>query len=359
MPQFMQLLMSNPGGFAAAGAALQGTGAQFTTVGQGFTAGTNTALATWQGASKDRAQAFAERFAKGLSGMATQVRQAGGTATQGGNALQGMVTTLRTSTQTAQAAGFLVLPGGQVMPGPAHYAEAAAAGPGAGVVLQAYQIAARLWTTYFSVLVQTATVEDQAIARAIQGITLQLDSELPFRSSVRAPQWFGGNSVLENNQIRGRLGNELNDLWTRMHGEQEIGTERMIRREPGSAGHMFADRITVDANGGVHLQEAKAGGAPLTPAQQDILPRIPRGGPEVAADGMAPVLPQGTVLRPGDVSAHVQRWDVDSLPQSARDAVYRNGYSLTDILNGRAGAQASTELSDWIRNPASQVRHTL
>jgi hypothetical protein len=55
------------------------------------------------------------------------------------------------------------------------------------------------------------------------------------------------------------------------------------------------------------------------------------------------------------MSVRVDRWDVDSMPQSARDAIYRNNHSVQDILNGRAGNQARDELTGWMNNPA--VRH--
>jgi hypothetical protein len=359
MPAFIQLIVSNPAALAQAGTALQSAAQGFTATGQAFRQGMTTALANWQGNTRNRANAATERFVGGVGGMATTVREASATVDQGGAALQELVLQLRAGISTAQGAGFVVIPVGQVFPGPPHYAEAAAAGPGAPAVLQAYFAIARIWTTYFQMIVNVATLQDQVTARAIEGIVIQLDSQLPFRSSMRAPQWFGGSNTLQNNQVRGELGNQLNGTSLSLNGDQELGTEMILLREPGDPYHMRADRITLDADGGTHVYEAKTGGAEPTANQRDILPRLRYGGPEVGSDGMAPHLPQGSVIRPGQVSTHVERWDVDSLPDSTRDAIYRHQYSIPDILNGRAGPQARDELSRWMSNPAVRHRRTL
>jgi hypothetical protein len=355
MPAFLQMTMSNPAAIAEVGTALASAAQGFTTTGQGFRQGMATALTTWQGQTKDRAEAVTGRFVDGAGGMASTVREASTAAEGGGGALQELVLQLRAGVMEAQSVGFVVLPVGQVFPGPAHYAEASAAGPGAPAVLEAYIAVARVWTTYFQSLVDVATVQDQVTARAIQGIVLQLDSQLPFRSSIRAPRWFGGRSVLENNQLRGALANELNGIDTIAGGRREIATELPIHRAPGDPYHMRVDRLHLDMNGDLVADEVKSGAASPSPNQRDILPRLPYGGPEVGGDGAAPYLRQGDVVRPGQMSVRVDRWDVDSMPQSARDAIYRNNHSVQDILNGRAGNQARDELTGWMNNPA--VRH--
>jgi hypothetical protein len=359
MPAFLQMTMSNPAAIAEVGTALASAAQGFTATGQSFQQGMTTALATWQGQTKDRAEAVTDRFVKGVGGMASTVREAATTAEGGGGALQELVLQLRAGVMEAQGVGFVMLPGGQVFPGPAHYSQAAAAGPGAPAVLEVYFAAARLWTMYFMALVDVATVQDQVTAQAIQSIVIQLDSQLPFRSSIRAPQWFGGQNMLENNQLRGALANELNEINAIADGGQPIITELRMNRTPGDPYHMRIDRLNLDMNGDLVADEVKSGAASASPNQLDILPRMRYGGPEVGGEGAAPYLRQGDVLQPSQMTARVERWDVDSMPESARDAIYRNRYSVQDILNGRAGNQARDELSDWMNNSAVRHRRTL
>lgn len=355
MPQFMQALTANPSGFATAGTALQSAAEQIRAVSRGFSSGNNTALAQWKGAAQQRAESLARRVTNALSNAATHTSEAGSAAAEGGNVLQGLVTQLRTLVQSAQSTGFLVFPDGQVLPGPTHHAQAAAAGPAAGAVLQTYQAIARSLAMGFNSLVQSVTAADQATAQRILGIAMQLDSRMPFASSVRAPQWFGN----PNNEARGRIGEDLTELWTRLNGETTLGTERRIRREPGDDAYIIADRITIDPQGRLSVYEVKTGSGPLSSRQSDILPRLLYGGPEVDADGMAPHLPRGKIIEPGEVTVCTQRWDVDTLPESVRSEIYHNGRSIIDIYNGRAGQQAQQELKEWMGNAANRVDHTL
>jgi hypothetical protein len=352
LPAFFQLFASNPGALAQAGTALQSAAQGFTATGQAFRQGMTAALANWQGNTRNRANAVTDRFVTGTSRMASTVRGASTAVEEGGAALQELVLQLRAGISSAQGAGFLVLPIGQVFPGPPHYAQAAAAGPGAPAVLEMFFAIARMWTMYFQAIVNVATMQDQATARALGGIVMQLDALLPFRSSIRAPQWFGGSNTNENNRIRGDLANQLNAIHARLNGRRELGTEVPIHRAPGHPDHTRADRTLEDlGDGTLSAVEIKGGGSRPTPRQVEILPGVRYGGQQMGSDGMAPHLRDGDVIRPGQVTAQTQRWDVDALPESTRDAVYQYGYGLDDILNGRAGPQARDELARWVRDP--------
>lgn len=355
MPAFLPLLMSNPAAIGQAGGALQPAAQGFTDTGQAFRKGMDTALANWQGRTRNRANGVSRRFATGVGKMAGVIRAAGVAAEEGSALLQPVVVSLRSGVQTAQGMGFVVLPFGQVFPGPPHYAQAAAAGPAGPAVLAEYLTIARGWTAYFQVLVNTATAEDEALARVIGGLVAKLDELLPFRSSVRAPRWFVRGGGRANNVRRGELGNQLNAIWLDGIGLRELGTEVRIRRATGDPYHMRADRISDDTQPGIlNLFEVKGGASRVSPNQQDILPRLRYGGPQFA-DDVPPVLTRGHVAQPGQVVPWVQHWDVDALPDSVRDVVYHNGYDLHDIINGRAGPQTRDDLVAWMNNPA--VRH--
>jgi hypothetical protein len=353
--------MSNPGALAQSGGALQSAAQGFTATGQAFRQGMATALASWQGTTRNRANAVTDRFVRGTGSMAGRVRGAAAAVEEGGTALQELVLQLRAGMSSAQGAGFLVVPIGQVFPGPPHYAQAAAAGPGAPAVLEMFFAIARMWTMYFQAVANAATVQDQVTATAIGGIVMELDALLPFRSSMRAPQWFGrGLDLNQNNRLRGQLGEELNLLYARLHRQQELGTQVRIHRAPGVPDHTRADRTLEDLDDGtLAAVEVKAGASRPQPRQVEILPGVRYGGQQMGDDGMLPHLRQGDVIQPGQVIPRTQRWDVDSLPESTRNAIYYQRHSLDDVLNGRAGPEARDELARWIRDPRNRRDRTL
>jgi hypothetical protein len=351
MPTYLQLMMSNPSGFSTAGATLRGVSTEFNSVAQMIRTGMATATAVWTGKTMHRAREVTRRFSDGVAEMGRHTASAGQGASTAGPSLQAMVTQLRTASQTAQGAGFLVFPVGQVFPGPSHYSQAAAAGPGAPAVIEAYLLIARAWTMYLTVLVQLATVEDQLYARQIQVAGMMLNGTLPFRSSLRAPAWFTPGGPSANNIRRGQLGEELNGIWADMNGHTPVGTQ-MPFRPAGGGGASNLDRITLGPDGRFYLWEAKAGGGHFQPNQLDVLPRIPQGGAVPDFPGVGG-LPRGGPMQPGQVNVGIQRWDVDNLPRSVRDEVY-NGHSLRDVLGGGRGPGARQDLLDFLNNPANR-----
>jgi len=334
VPQFMALMVSNPAGFVTAAAALQGAAAGFTATGAAFDAGMATAQLNWKGQTKDRAAKVTERFVKGVNGMSQQVRRGALAAQEGGTALQGLVMQLRAGVMQATTLGFVVIPVGQAFPGPLHYAQAAAAGPAGGAVIQAYLVAARGWSTYFQALVRAATAQDQMTARAIQVVVADLDAQIPFRSSVRAPQWFTRGGLEANNQVRGQIADQANAAHRQASGYRPVGTQVGVRgaRDPDLTTNV--DHIFAPPTGGSVLDEVKSGRATLSPNQRSVLPEVRYGGPEFADDRAAPQFPRGTVLRPGDAEAGVTRWDVDALPTAARNAIYEQNLTFEQVLRG-------------------------
>jgi len=361
MPDFMTVMRSNPGAIAQAGAALQTARQGFAATGTAFEAATETALATWKGKASTAARKVAGRFNDGVTRMSTHIGEAGSAASHGAGRMQMLATALRSSVMSAQSAGFAVYSIGLVFPGQQHVQQAISAGPAGPGILQAYMAVARMWTMYLNRLVRIITMQDQVTARQIQGIQLQLDSAIPFRSSIRAAPWFSPErGTLANNRRRGEVANQLNALVHQLAGRRELGAETPVHRRAGAPDYMRADRLTADSLGGDRLfDEVKAGGSRPSPDQQDILPRIRYGGPEIRAHGV-PGLPYGTVLAPGQATARVQRWDVDSLPSSVREYLYRNPTrTVQDVYGGQAGSQARDDLISWMSSPASRVEEVL
>lgn len=205
MPTFQQLLIANPAAYQQAATALRQAAGQVRQARTALDRDLAELDVSWSGPAH---QAQRER-ARDLAGRLDQVAQALDRAAQvvstGGQQLQAAVTQLRSTVQQATAAGFLVLPSGQALPGPTHYSQAAGAGPGAPAVLQAYQAVAQAYTAVFQTLVVQASTLDAAIAA-------QLQAGMAAAASLTAPQPPGEGltpqrierefGILERNQAR-------------------------------------------------------------------------------------------------------------------------------------------------------------
>jgi hypothetical protein len=111
--------------------------------------------------------------------------------------LQAAATQLRTTVQQATGVGFLVLPSGQVMPGPSHYSQAAAAGPGAPAVLQAYQAIAQAYTVMIQTMVTGASMMDATIAGQLRAGGLQPTGQAPANANL-----FSRSGALTNREVQ-------------------------------------------------------------------------------------------------------------------------------------------------------------
>jgi uncharacterized protein YukE len=164
VPTFQQLLIANPAAYAQAGTVLRQAAGQVRQAREAMERTVTQLEASWSGsayqAQRDRARELADR----LGQAAAELEHAAQVVTTGGQQLQAAVTQLRSTVQQATAAGFLVLPSGQALPGPTHYSQAAAAGPAAPAVLQAYQAVAQAYTAVFQSLVVQASALDGIIA---------------------------------------------------------------------------------------------------------------------------------------------------------------------------------------------------
>jgi gas vesicle protein len=168
VPTFQQLLIANPAAYQQAGAALrQASGLMRETRAQ-LEATLAELDTSWSGSAQQAQRDRARRLADQLGQVADALENAAQVVSTGAEQLQAAVTQLRSTVQQATAAGFLVLPTGQVLPGPTHYSQAAAAGPGAPAVLEAYQAVAQAYTAILESIVVQASTLDAAIAARLQ-----------------------------------------------------------------------------------------------------------------------------------------------------------------------------------------------
>jgi hypothetical protein len=244
MPTYLQLMLSNPEGFGRSGEFLETAATGLDSAGAEFSGAVKTAEAGWQGEGRAAQSAAATRLTGTLDMISFAAVQAGATATSGGIQMQVAVTELRTFAENATSLGFLVFPVPLVMPGPNHYAQAAAAGPAAEAVLAAYEAIAQVQTQALNMLVAEATALDTATAARIGSIEADLAAG---RVSSRTP-------TTDATRLRpppiDRHGNQMPDaVWQRLND----GNAFDERREPyytarGGANEMYlADGTRLDS----------------------------------------------------------------------------------------------------------------
>ncbi|GIH09712.1 hypothetical protein Rhe02_77790 [Rhizocola hellebori] len=174
--QFMAQRMSSPIAFqASGGTALASAAASLLAAIQQFRKSSDLS-ATWTGAS---AQAHEQRAAK-LIDAATRVAQAIARAqtvtASGATRMQTLKTQNDATVASAIAGRFVVLPSGQVVPGPEHYASAV--GPHAAAIMKMYWTIAKLYTGQVNANVATSTATDGQVAATLAAIAIEFFADL-------------------------------------------------------------------------------------------------------------------------------------------------------------------------------------
>lgn len=164
----MALLASMPESYATAGAALGAMAQQFEATGRSVDEISQQLGTSWTGSARDAYGRTAQSTSRTLATAAQALRQAASVSSEGAQSLQACVTELRGYVEMATGSGFLVLPTGTVMVGPAQYAEAASAGPGAPAVLASYEAVAAEFTMVITTSVEMATVTDTETAAQLR-----------------------------------------------------------------------------------------------------------------------------------------------------------------------------------------------
>jgi uncharacterized protein YukE len=179
MADFIAILASTPVEYTAAGSALQGAAGKVEAIAAGFATATSDLSSSWSGPASQAQQRRAQRSAETLREVTGVLADAGRVCEAGGAALATAATQVRTLVESAYGTGFTVLPSAVVIPGPAHYAEAAAAGPGGPAILAAYQETAQLYTSMIEAAVAEASALDDEVAAQIRAVVGRLAGLVP------------------------------------------------------------------------------------------------------------------------------------------------------------------------------------
>jgi hypothetical protein len=223
MPTFMQLWMSNPAAFGQAGQMLGATATRLDAAAAAFTRTVKEAEQQWQGPARDAQSTAAGQVQRILDQVSHAAVRGGAVTTGGGTQLASAVMQLRTFCQNATSLGFLVLPAGVVIPGPTHYSQAAAAGPGAPAVLEMYQALAQVQTQGINAMVMEATALDNEQAAQLRGLLAELrggqaTSRTPRTDALRANPPEGMEGWLWDQLQRGRAFNETREPYYAARG---------------------------------------------------------------------------------------------------------------------------------------------
>ena len=168
MPDYLTLMASDPAAYAEAASGLEQAARDVDKAATSFGDAVTQAQAGWIGTARDAHSVSAAQMSTNLSAVSGALNRAAAVVADGGTQLTAIVTGLRSGTEAAQASGFLVLPEGIVVPGPAHEAQAAAAGPGAPAVMAAYEAMAAEQTGVLESLVADANLVDEQTAQQLE-----------------------------------------------------------------------------------------------------------------------------------------------------------------------------------------------
>lgn len=243
MPEFDMALFSKPGQFTSYGTALEKAAAEIQAVCEQFITITTEVGFTWTGEASGAHKKAVNLKVKEFEKVCQALTSGGAALDAGGVQLEAMVDALKAEVNTARGAGFAVLPGGIVTPGPAQIAEASAAGPAGPEILAAYEAAAAAWTTFFESSIAAITASDVALEARLQTVNAEI-------STIRPPM--GANarpSVADDPYQRPGFRDGLRDeVWDRAvadsHARGDGGVVRdpltgkpMNRNDPWDMGH--------------------------------------------------------------------------------------------------------------------------
>ncbi len=336
MPTFIQLMASDPGAFAQSGQALEAAATRLDSAAAEFSGAIKTAEATWEGQAKTAQSTAATQLTDQLDLISHAAVQAGATATSGGLQLQAAVLELRTFAQNAIGLGFLVFPMPMVMPGPTHYAQAAAAGPASESVLAAYEAMAQVQTEGLDMMVAEATALDVEIAGRIGTIEADLaagraSSRTPVTDATRArpaPFTKGGtqmpNAVWQRIQDGNAFDERREPYYTARGGANELNLTSGARLDsyvPGRDIVSRKDTQLAEVQPGTaieYIRELDRKYPPLarisdTPANNAQIPGI--GGQTLQGQPVLEVPPQRSPV-----------------PQDVLDAARQRGITIRDTL---------------------------
>ncbi|GIE78126.1 hypothetical protein Aph02nite_40760 [Actinoplanes philippinensis] len=203
MPEFDVALFSQPQMFTEPfGGVLSSVRASVEGFRASFVQATTRAGTDWKGEAADAHREAAKKRADAMDRLQQALANAGRVVQSGGQEMAAMVNALRQFVNSMMSAGFVVMPGGVVLPGPPHYAEATAAGPAGPAVLAAYQAVAADLSVAIRTQVVALTALDSATASALQAVLAGLATVQNLSPGVpdAAAEGFDPNTALNENR---------------------------------------------------------------------------------------------------------------------------------------------------------------
>ena len=173
---FMAQRMSSPIAYqATGGTALASAGASLLAAVQQFRK-TSDLSATWTGSSAQAHEQRVQKLIEAASRVAQAIARAQTITGAGSTRMQALKTQNDATVASAVAGRFVVLPSGQVVPGPEHYASAT--GPHAAAIMKMYWTIAKLYTGQVNANIATSTATDGQTAMQLAAIALEFFADL-------------------------------------------------------------------------------------------------------------------------------------------------------------------------------------
>jgi uncharacterized protein YukE len=176
MPTFFDQRKSLPSAYQAnAGVALAAAGESLMFALQQFRKTTEVS-ASWTGSAARSHEDRTAKLADAASRVIQAIAQAGTLTSSGATRMQVLKTQNDATVASAMSAQYLVMPTGQVVPGPAHYAKAT--GPHGPALMKMFWMIARLYSGQITANVGQSTATDAQVAAQLAVVAIEFFSDL-------------------------------------------------------------------------------------------------------------------------------------------------------------------------------------
>ncbi len=193
MPTFFNQRLSMPSAFQAnAGVALAAAGEALAHALQQFKK-TSDVSSSWSGTASKKHEDRAARLADAASRVIQAIARAGTVTNTGAVQMQMLKTQNDATVASALAGQFLVLPTGQVIPGPAHYAQCT--GPHGAALMKVFWMIAKMYTAQINGNVAASSATDAQVAATLAVVAIEYFADLLSSKDKDAPTGVPGTQT--------------------------------------------------------------------------------------------------------------------------------------------------------------------